>query len=180
MAINTDASHATDVLGESAALQSDFGDTQKLLDISDKELKRELNHTPSDTHLVTSLEAERNEQTVVDIASLPRSPSRVGFSRAPSPTPGEREPCSFMWLAVISCFCLAVPINLFALYFAHMSRSMIQAKDYDGARRLGRLALLLSVVSIVVGTAIVLYLMITGKPLFFSTTQGCIVKSQPS
>lgn len=61
------------------------------------------------------------------------------------------------------------------------SRSMIQAKDYDGARRLGRLALLLSVVSIVVGTAIVLYLVITGKTLFFSTTQGCIVdKSQPS
>jgi len=47
---------------------------------------------------------------------------------------------------------------------------MIQAKDYDGGRRLGRLALLLSVVSIVVGLAIVLYLVITGKPpLFFST-----------
>lgn len=50
------------------------------------------------------------------------------------------------------------------------SRSMIQAKDYDGARRLGRLALLLSIVSIVVGLAIVLYLLLTGKLyLFFST-----------
>lgn len=47
---------------------------------------------------------------------------------------------------------------------------MTQAKDYDGARRLGRLALLLSVVSIVVGLAIVLYLVMTGKPpLFFFT-----------
>lgn len=132
MAINTDAPHATDVLSESAALQStDFGDTQKLLDISDKELKRELNNTASDTHLVTSLEAEQNEQTVVNIASVPSSPSRVGFSRAPSPTPGEREPCSFMWLAVISCFCLAVPINLFALYFAHMVSSTTGVKHFN-------------------------------------------------
>ncbi|XP_016123175.1 transmembrane protein 233-like, partial [Sinocyclocheilus grahami] len=171
MAINTDAPHATDALRERAALQStDFGDTQKLLDISDKELKRELNHSLSDTHLVKCLEAERNEQTVVNVASEPRSPSRVSFSRASSPTPSEREPCSFMWVAVISCFCPAVPINLFALYFAHMSRSMIQAKDYDGARRLGHLALLLSIVSIVVGLAIVLYLLLTGKLyLFFYT-----------
>lgn len=67
------------------------------------------------------------------------------------------------------------------LSVSFQSRSMIQAKDYDGGRRLGRLALLLSVVSIVVGTAIVLYLVITGKLLFFSTTQGCIVyKPQPS
>uniref|UniRef100_A0A8C1MTT5 Trafficking regulator of GLUT4 (SLC2A4) 1b n=1 Tax=Cyprinus carpio TaxID=7962 RepID=A0A8C1MTT5_CYPCA len=164
MAINTDAPHATDALGERAALQStDFGDTQKLLYISDKELKTESNHSPSDTHLVKHLEAEQNEQTVVNVASEPRSPSRVSFSRASSPTPGEREPCSFMWVAVISCFCPAVPINLFALYFAHMSRSMIQAKDYDGARRLGRLALLLSIVSIVVGLAIIIYLLMTGK-----------------
>ncbi|XP_058614720.1 trafficking regulator of GLUT4 (SLC2A4) 1b isoform X1 [Onychostoma macrolepis] len=160
MAINTDAPHATDALGERAALQStDFGDTQKLLDISDKELKRELNHSNSDTHLAKSLEAEQNEQTVVNVATEPGSPSRV--SPASSPTPADREPCSFMWVAVISCFCPAVPINLFALYFAHMARSMIQAKDYDGARRLGRLALLLSIVSIVVGLAIILYLLMT-------------------
>lgn len=122
MAINTDAPHATGALGERAALQStDFGDTQKLLDISDKELKRELNHSPSDSRLVKCLEAEQNdEQTVVNVAAEPCSLSRVSFSRASSPTPAEREPCSFMWVAVVSCFCPAVPINLFALYFAHM------------------------------------------------------------
>ncbi|XP_026051164.1 trafficking regulator of GLUT4 (SLC2A4) 1b [Carassius auratus] len=159
MAVNTDAPHATGALGERAALHStDFGDTQKLLDTSDKELKKELNHSPSDTHLVKCFEAE---QTVVNVAPEPSSPSRVIFSRASSPTLAEREPCSFMWVAVISCFCPAVPINLFAIYFAHMSRSMIEAKDYDGARRLGRLSLLLSIVSIVVGLAIVLYLLLT-------------------
>ncbi|XP_059382716.1 transmembrane protein 233-like [Carassius carassius] len=162
MAVNTDAPHATGALGERAALHStDFGETQKLLDNSDKELKKELNHSPSDTHLVKCFEAE---QTVVNVAPEPSSPSRVSFSRfsrASSPTPAEREPCSFMWVAVISCFCPAVPINLFAIYFAHMSRTMIEAEDYDGARRLGRLSLLLSIVSIVVGLAIVLYLLLT-------------------
>ncbi|CAM4670741.1 unnamed protein product [Leuciscus chuanchicus] len=172
MAINTDARHAADVVRESAALQStDFGDTQKLLDISDKGQKRELNHTPSDTHLDTYLDSDKNEQTDVNIDSMPCSPSRVSFSRAPSPTPGEREPCSFMWVAVISCFCPAVPINLFALYFAHMSRTMTQVKDYDGARRLGRLALLLSVVAIVVGLAIVLYLVMIVHPVLLSAIQ---------
>ncbi|XP_056302716.1 trafficking regulator of GLUT4 (SLC2A4) 1b [Danio aesculapii] len=157
MAINTDAPHATD-----AALQStDFGDTQKLLDISDKQLKRELNHTDSDTHLAGSLEEEPTEHSVVISASVPRSLSRASFRCASPPTPEQREPCSFMWVAVMSCFCPAVPINLFALYFAHMSRSMIQAKDYDGARRLGRLALLLSVIAIVVGLAIIIYLLMT-------------------
>ncbi|XP_026099025.1 tumor suppressor candidate 5 homolog [Carassius auratus] len=159
MAINTDAPHATHALGERAALHStDFRDTQKLLDISGKELKRELNRSPSDTILVKYLEAE---QTVVNDASEPRSPSRLSFRRALSPEPGEREPRSFMWVAVLSCFCPAVPINLFALYFAHVSRSMIQVKDYEGARRVGRLALLLSIVSIVVGLAIILYLLMT-------------------
>lgn len=157
MAINTDAPHATGVLGESAALQSDFGDTEKLLDASTKELKGELNHKSSDTYSVN----EKNEKIVENVDSVLPSPSRVSFSRASSPTPGEREPCSFIWVAVISCFCPAVPINVFALYFAHTARSMIQSKDYEGGRRLGRLSLLLSIVSIVVGMAILLYLLMT-------------------
>ncbi|XP_051537154.1 trafficking regulator of GLUT4 (SLC2A4) 1b [Myxocyprinus asiaticus] len=160
MAINTDAPHATGALG--VALKStDFGDTEKLLDVSARELKGELNHNTSDTSSVKNLETEQNDPNVDYVVTIHRSPSRVSFSRASSPTPGEREPCSFIWVAVLSCFCPAVPINLFALYFAHMSRSMIQAKDYDGGRRLGRLSLLLSVVSIVVGLAILLYLVMS-------------------
>ncbi|XP_055036940.1 trafficking regulator of GLUT4 (SLC2A4) 1b [Misgurnus anguillicaudatus] len=162
MAINTDAPRATGALGESAALQSsDFGETQKLLDISTQELKGELNHKP-DNDSVRSLQTDQNEDNAEKVGTGPLSPSRASFSRASSPTPGEPEPHSFIWLAVISCFCPAVPINVFALYFAHMARSMIQAKDYDGGKRLGRLSLLLSVVSIFVGLAIVLYLIITG------------------
>ncbi|KAI7796064.1 trafficking regulator of GLUT4 (SLC2A4) 1b [Triplophysa rosa] len=156
MAINTDAPRATGVLGESAALGSDFGDTEKLLDLSTKELKGELNHK-SDTYSVKS----QNEKTAENVDPVPLSPTRVDFSRTSSPTPGEREPWSFIWVAVISCFCPAVPINVFALYFAHMARAMIQSKDYEGGRKIGRLSLLLSIVSIIVGSAILLYVAMT-------------------
>lgn len=47
--------------------------------------------------------------------------------------------------------------------FVGQSRSMIQANDFDGARRLGRRSLLLSIVAIAVGLTIILYLAITGK-----------------
>lgn len=40
---------------------------------------------------------------------------------------------------------------------------MSQANDFDGARRLGRRALLFSIMAIAVGLSIILYLAITGK-----------------
>lgn len=43
------------------------------------------------------------------------------------------------------------------------SRSMTQANDFDGARRLGRRSLLCSIMAIAVGLSIILYLAITGK-----------------
>ncbi|TRZ02900.1 hypothetical protein DNTS_033266, partial [Danionella cerebrum] len=116
MAINTDAPRAADA----ALHSSEFGDTQKLLDTSDKQLKRELSLAESETHLASYHEPQPGENTVVTESTMPRSESRVSFSRVSSPAPGGREPRSFMWMAVISCFCPAVPINIFALYFAHM------------------------------------------------------------
>lgn len=123
MAINTDAPRATGVIGVSGALDSDFGDTEKLLDLSTKELKGELNHK-SDTYSIKS----KNEKTAQNDDSVSLSPSRVDFSRTSSPKPGESEPWTFLWVAVISCFCPAVPINVFAIYFSHMVSTVIQVK----------------------------------------------------
>lgn len=47
--------------------------------------------------------------------------------------------------------------------FVGQSRSMTQANDFDGARRLGRRSLLFSIMAIAVGLSVVLYLAITGK-----------------
>lgn len=40
---------------------------------------------------------------------------------------------------------------------------MIRAKDYEGGRKIGRLSLMLSLVSIIVGSAILLYVAMTGN-----------------
>uniref|UniRef100_A0A669DME1 Uncharacterized protein n=1 Tax=Oreochromis niloticus TaxID=8128 RepID=A0A669DME1_ORENI len=47
------------------------------------------------------------------------------------------------------------PINIVALAFSVMSRNSLQQGNIDGARRLGRNAMVLSVVSILGGIAII-------------------------
>ncbi|KAL7844584.1 hypothetical protein SRHO_G00231230 [Serrasalmus rhombeus] len=171
MAINTDAGLETGMLGESGAPQpGDFGDTQKLLGVTATESKEGLGTPGSRRGSVRSLNAEQNGR---------RSPFKSGSTgnitvRAPSPlslirvsspalTPNAPEPQSFMWLAVLSCFCPAIPFNMLALYFAHASRSMIQTNDFEGAKRLGRRSMLFSIIAMLLGLGVILYLAITGK-----------------
>ncbi|KAM9700193.1 proline-rich transmembrane protein 2-like, partial [Menidia menidia] len=81
--------------------------------------------------------------------SLSRRPSAI-----PEPTDGSKPP-DYLLLAILSCFCPLVPVNIVALTFSVMSRNSLQQGNVDGARRLGRNALVLSVVSIVGGLAII-------------------------
>ncbi|XP_036125908.1 trafficking regulator of GLUT4 1 [Molossus molossus] len=93
--------------------------------------------------------------------SLPRSPSYVS-SRRPSSTATtsyaqDREvPKDYLILAIATCFCPVWPLNLIPLIFSIMSRSSMQQGDVDGARRLGRLARLLSITFIVMGIIIII------------------------
>ncbi|XP_015994470.1 trafficking regulator of GLUT4 1 [Rousettus aegyptiacus] len=94
-------------------------------------------------------------------ASLPRSPSRASSRRASSVATAsyaqDREaPKDYLILAIASCFCPVWPLNLIPLIFSIMSRSSVQQGDVDGARRLGRLARLLSIVFIVMGIIIII------------------------
>ncbi|KAG9265763.1 hypothetical protein AMEX_G20235 [Astyanax mexicanus] len=169
MAINTDATLETGTLGESGAPQpGDFGDTQKLLGVSGS--KEGLGAPESRRGSVKSLNAEQNGQrspfksgSTGNISNL--APSPLSLSRVSSPglTASASEPQSFMWLAVLSCFCPALPFNIFALYFAHASRSMIQTNDFEGAKRLGRRSMLFSIIAMALGLGVILYLAITGK-----------------
>ncbi|XP_069021674.1 proline-rich transmembrane protein 2 [Embiotoca jacksoni] len=65
------------------------------------------------------------------------------------------KPRDYLLLAILSCFCPLWPINIVALTFSVMSRNSLQQGNIDGARRLGRNAMLLSVVSILGGIAII-------------------------
>ncbi|XP_067421978.1 trafficking regulator of GLUT4 1 [Emydura macquarii macquarii] len=90
--------------------------------------------------------------------AAPRSPSRVSLGRASTASASGQEPgrpLDYLVLAIFSCFCPVWPINIVALVFSIMSRNSVQQGDVDGARRLGRMARLLSIVSIVLGILII-------------------------
>ncbi|XP_047213920.1 trafficking regulator of GLUT4 1-like isoform X2 [Girardinichthys multiradiatus] len=91
--------------------------------------------------------------------SLAAGSPRPSLTRQPSAitevTGDGSKPRDYLILAILSCFCPLVPINIVALSFSVMSRNSLQQGNVDGARRLGRNALVLSVVSILGGIAII-------------------------
>ncbi|KAF6097861.1 trafficking regulator of GLUT4 (SLC2A4) 1 [Phyllostomus discolor] len=94
-------------------------------------------------------------------ASLPRSPSRASSRRASSVAttsyaPDQEVPRDYLILAIASCFCPVWPLNLIPLIFSIMSRGSVQQGDLDGARRLGRLARMLSISFIIIGIIIII------------------------
>ncbi|XP_007123626.1 trafficking regulator of GLUT4 1 [Physeter macrocephalus] len=95
------------------------------------------------------------------VASLPQASSRASSRRASSIatasyTQDREVPKDYLVLAITSCFCPIWPLNLIPLIFSIMSRSSVQQGDLDGARRLGRLAGMLSVTFIITGVAIII------------------------
>ncbi|XP_019124421.1 trafficking regulator of GLUT4 1 [Larimichthys crocea] len=82
--------------------------------------------------------------------SLTRQPSAITEA-----TVDGSKPRDYLILAILSCFCPLWPINIVALTFSVMSRNSLQQGNVDGARRLGRNAMVLSVVSILGGIAII-------------------------
>ncbi|KAM4530220.1 uncharacterized protein PAE49_022832 isoform 1-T5 [Odontesthes bonariensis] len=82
--------------------------------------------------------------------SLTRQPSAITEATADGSKPRD-----YLFLAILSCFCPLVPVNIVALTFSVMSRNSLQQGNVDGARRLGRNAMVLSVVSILGGIAII-------------------------
>ncbi|KAM5308808.1 trafficking regulator of GLUT4 1 [Glossophaga mutica] len=94
-------------------------------------------------------------------ASLPRSPSRASSRRASSVATtsyaqDQEVPRDYLILAIASCFCPVWPLNLIPLIFSIMSRGSVQQGDLDGARRLGRLARMLSISFIIIGIIIII------------------------
>ncbi|KAM9148958.1 proline-rich transmembrane protein 2 [Pangshura tecta] len=82
--------------------------------------------------------------------SLSRQPSGAEVG------PGAEKPRDYILLAALSCFCPIWPINIVAFVYSVMSRNSLQQGDLDGARRLGRVAKLLSVVALLGGIVIII------------------------
>uniref|UniRef100_A0A8C5SZV9 Trafficking regulator of GLUT4 (SLC2A4) 1 n=1 Tax=Malurus cyaneus samueli TaxID=2593467 RepID=A0A8C5SZV9_9PASS len=88
--------------------------------------------------------------SVGHLEAPPLSPSRLSLGRASSTAtstaaPEQGRPRDYLVLAIFSCFCPVWPLNIVGLVFSIMSRNSGQQGDTDGARRLGRMARLLSI-----------------------------------
>ncbi|NWU97276.1 TUSC5 protein, partial [Upupa epops] len=113
-------------------------------------------------------EAERNGHglgyksvSVGHLEVAPLSPSRLSLGRASSTatsTGGSEQPAPCGHAAVPSDSSVAPepwPFSTASFCVSPQSRNSGQQGDLDGARRLGRMARLLSIVSIVLGTIII-------------------------
>ncbi|KAL4617809.1 hypothetical protein GN956_G20429 [Arapaima gigas] len=89
---------------------------------------------------------------------------RASLSRQPSiatnGTGDGGKPRDYLILAILACFCPVCPINIVGFVYSVMSRNSLQDGNVDGARRLGRVAKMLSVVSLVGGVLILTALII--------------------
>ncbi|KAM6983332.1 trafficking regulator of GLUT4 1-like [Tautogolabrus adspersus] len=175
MAINTDAAFGKSALGErEVSNPTDFQDTEKLLSTTINEPTGQTNLKPSDSFSLTirgsvrSLDAEQNGHrsplksgSIGQLAAPPKSSSRLSLGPLPSPLPTGSTPRSYLWLALLSCFCPAVPLNICALWYAHVSRSVLLTGDIEGARKYGRLSMLLSCLAMLLGVAVIIFIVLT-------------------
>lgn len=171
MAINTDTDFLKSNLGEGGGgpPPADSQETEKLLALTTEPGGNGMKMSTSFTVNMDSdkgLEADQNGHSVAVrsgsagqlAAAAPLSPSKVSLSRSSTGNATVQEtpkPKDYLILVILSCFCPVWPVSIVALVYSIMSRNSLQVGDIDGARRLGRLARLLSIVSIILGVVII-------------------------
>ncbi|XP_049432419.1 trafficking regulator of GLUT4 1 [Epinephelus fuscoguttatus] len=171
MAINTDTDFLQSNLSEGGggAQPADPHETEKLLALTTEPGGNGMKMSTSFTVNMDSdkgLEADQNGHSVAVrsgsagqlTAAAPLSPSKASLSRSSTGNATVQEtpkPRDYLILVIMSCFCPVWPVSIVALVYSIMSRNSLQVGDIDGARRLGRLARLLSIVAIVLGVVII-------------------------
>ncbi|XP_078080967.1 trafficking regulator of GLUT4 1 [Mustelus asterias] len=172
MALNTDVAFEKDLggSGEPPSAKGDHQETEKLLNISEGSLENGIKDSKAFSGSLPGKEADGepnghgmltfSTESMSKIGTPPTSPSRLSVGRVSSTVTtsaqDQRPPRDYLVLAIVSCFCPIWPINIVALVYSIMSRNSLQQGDRDGARRLGRLARLLSIVAIVLGALIII------------------------
>ncbi|XP_062416265.1 trafficking regulator of GLUT4 1 [Pungitius pungitius] len=89
-------------------------------------------------------------------AFTPRPSISRHSSIATSPPIDRSKVKDYLLLSVLACFCPVWPINIVGFVYAVMSKNSLEQGNLDGAVRLGRVAKMLSVVSLVGGTLIII------------------------
>ncbi|KAM4624459.1 uncharacterized protein prrt2 [Polymixia lowei] len=89
-------------------------------------------------------------------AFSPRPSLSRHSSIATNPPLDRSKAKDYLLLAVLACFCPVWPINIVGFVYSVMSKNSLEQGNLDGAVRLGRVAKMLSVVSLVGGTVIII------------------------
>ncbi|XP_075890450.1 trafficking regulator of GLUT4 1-like [Nelusetta ayraudi] len=88
-------------------------------------------------------------------AFSPRPSLSRHSSIATNPPLDRTKVKDYLLLSVLACFCPVWPINIVGFVYSIMSKNSLEQGNLDGAVRLGRVAKMLSVVSLVGGTVII-------------------------
>ncbi|KAM8837913.1 uncharacterized protein prrt2 [Spinachia spinachia] len=89
-------------------------------------------------------------------AFTPRPSISRHSSIATAPPIDRSKVKDYLLLSVLACFCPVWPINIVGFVYAVMSKNSLEQGNLDGAVRLGRVAKMLSVVSLVGGALIII------------------------
>ncbi|XP_077407111.1 uncharacterized protein prrt2 [Vanacampus margaritifer] len=89
-------------------------------------------------------------------AFSPRPSLSRHSSIATNPPLDRTKVKDYLLLSVLACFCPVWPINIVGFVYSIMSKNSLEQGNLDGAVRLGRVAKMLSVVSLVGGTLIII------------------------
>ncbi|KAG7507643.1 tumor suppressor candidate 5-like isoform X2 [Solea senegalensis] len=89
-------------------------------------------------------------------AFSPRPSISRHSSIATNPPLDRTKVKDYLLLSVLACFCPVWPINIVGFVYSIMSKNSLEQGNLDGAVRLGRVAKMLSVVSLVGGTVIII------------------------
>ncbi|XP_077595872.1 trafficking regulator of GLUT4 1-like [Stigmatopora nigra] len=89
-------------------------------------------------------------------AFSPRPSLSRHSSIATNPPLDRTKVKDYLILSVLACFCPVWPINIVGFVYSIMSKNSLEQGNLDGAVRLGRVAKMLSLVSLVGGTLIII------------------------
>uniref|UniRef100_A0A4W3J9J2 Tumor suppressor candidate 5-like protein n=1 Tax=Callorhinchus milii TaxID=7868 RepID=A0A4W3J9J2_CALMI len=171
MAINTDAEFEKTLNGSGGtALPKDHQETEQLLTAAENKLENGIPSSKSFTvNMSSSKEVEmehkdqvkkyRSSESVAKLSAPPGSPSRVSLGRVSTTTNSAQDQSrrrNMLLCLVCACVCAQWFMEISDLVYKFVSRNSLQQGDTDGARRLGRLARLLSIVAIILGALIII------------------------
>uniref|UniRef100_A0ABM5F2A2 Transmembrane protein 233 n=1 Tax=Pogona vitticeps TaxID=103695 RepID=A0ABM5F2A2_9SAUR len=69
-----------------------------------------------------------------------------------------RAPKSYLWLSILACFCPAHPINIVSFVLSVMALNSYTDGDIEGSERLGHIALMVAIASILIGLVMIVIL----------------------